>query len=281
MYLLHGWCIQGGGPTTAPREGHPLEVKANTTMADVTLVVCPYETTFCSYSKVAPIIGASVTVDPADNANPKPELACTYVGAVVRLWPQFCPNRAFFNHFPHFLLPPGAGVNTNSFKALYARQGSFQLASRVIVPLQSTLLGHRETHHNAGSSLTSTLSTPGSNGTLACFHDSHSLCKYFIGDGGLTYGSVAAAASDGTASSSTSNKMSPVVIALLAMNGFLVMGVFVLAGIWHSDRRSGSGSTAPRRYKEVKSSRKSESGPYDESLTYNSVSRMNLIEPMG
>jgi hypothetical protein len=27
----------------------------------------------------------------------------------------------FFNHIPHFILPPGAGINTDSFKALYCK----------------------------------------------------------------------------------------------------------------------------------------------------------------
>ncbi|KAJ7468766.1 hypothetical protein FB451DRAFT_1177517 [Mycena latifolia] len=82
-------------------------------------------------------------------------------------------------------------------------------------------------------------------------------------------GAVAAAAG-GTASSSNSNKMSPVVIALLAMNGFLVIG-----GVWISRRHASP--SVPHHYKEVVPTRELDEGDtyYDASvLPYRPPSRV-------
>ncbi|KAJ7085381.1 hypothetical protein B0H15DRAFT_373678 [Mycena belliarum] len=126
--------------------------------------------------------------------------------------------------------------------------------------------------------LNATYSTPGA-GTMACLYG-HNLCTYTLktgklksgppstcpqnatmpsdsASGGGPVGAVFAGGGDSAAASgggagdshgSDSKIPQPVIIALLAMNGFLVLSLLVIGGVWFSNRRA---SDAPRRYKEV------------------------------
>ncbi|KAJ7648155.1 hypothetical protein B0H17DRAFT_1148117 [Mycena rosella] len=76
-----------------------------------------------------------------------------------------------------------------------------------------------------------------------------------VGDISLGGESIAAALGGSASSASTSDSKipQPVLIVLMAMNGFLVLGILVIAAVWISDRRGSS--TAPGRYKKLDTSR--------------------------
>ncbi|KAJ6490237.1 hypothetical protein C8R47DRAFT_1319944 [Mycena vitilis] len=120
--------------------------------------------------------------------------------------------------------------------------------------------------NNAGGNLSS-VSLIGPNGTMACLYNDNNSCTYFISNGtfnsgpsacptsiapgsgpvgtGVPIGAIAeaspvAAAAAASPSSDKENGLpQPVIIALLAMNGALVLGILILGGFWVFRRHSG------------------------------------------
>ncbi|KAF7345012.1 hypothetical protein MVEN_01664000 [Mycena venus] len=118
--------------------------------------------------------------------------------------------------------------------------------------------------------------------TLSCLYDKSGICAYYTKTNGtlksggsscppsiapgsgpvghVPIGAISssdkpgslAAVSSSNGRQTNNNIPQPIIIALLAMNGFLVAGVLVLGGMWLLSDRS---TTKPHRYKEVDSTR--------------------------
>ncbi|KAJ7886652.1 hypothetical protein B0H13DRAFT_2666662 [Mycena leptocephala] len=160
---------------------------------------------------------------------------------------------------------------------------------------------------NVGGNLTSATISPGANGSMTCIYDKYNECRYSaaakiwgasscppsIAPGSGPVGSVPMAADDdipssgqdesfaaagaiiGSPSTDTqSNIPNPIIIALLAMNGLLVIGVLLLGGLWIPDRRSTPSRS--REYKKVDATRGLDHDSYYDApdLPYRPPSRM-------
>ncbi|KAJ7657782.1 hypothetical protein DFH06DRAFT_1297774 [Mycena polygramma] len=183
-------------------------------------------------TKGTSLFGSSVTT--------KQELACTY-------------NKSL----PYMCTYDTSDPNTRKF-----------FVSHHIDPYSITLSELIETRSmclqadNAGGNLTSASITSRANDTMACTYDNHNMCTYVISNGTFnsgpsacpqsispvngTAGSVPVGAIDAAAAapSSSPDKKNdlpkPVILAFLAMNGALVLGILILGGFWVFRRHSES-----------------------------------------
>ncbi|KAJ6482986.1 hypothetical protein C8R47DRAFT_1273245 [Mycena vitilis] len=187
-----------------------------------------------------PLIGSSATVEQ--------ELACTYYNGDVHDSAYYCKYDT-------------TGTLTATSEGTCP--GLADAVKSTNKPSSSMCL---ETN-NAGGILSS-VSLTGPNGTMACLYNDNNSCTYFISNGtfnsgpsacpisiapgsgpvgtGVPIGAIAEAspvAAAAAASPSPDKKKGlpqPVIIALLALNGALVIGVLGLGGFWVCRRHSGS-----------------------------------------